>query len=84
VTYVDKRHSARYTGRGRDWAKKPINKIRARRVARRIAGELIISALEDGWEPDDLIKKFGDDGVRQIRGRLEFYAVWLMDTGEEP
>lgn len=72
------------TGRGRDWARKTITKRRARRVARYRAGLILEAALTEGWHPDDLVRKFGDQGVQEIADGVEFLAAWLIDTGEAP
>ena len=80
MTYVDKPHTARYTGRGLGWAKKKITKRRANRVARYCAAMIIESTVSDGWAPEHLIDKFGDEGVGMIQNHLLDIALWLRDT----
>lgn len=81
MTYIDKPHGQRYTGRGCGWAKKRITKRQARRIARYNAGLIIDAVLDDGWEPDCLIKKYGQDGFREIKEALMDMSMWLRDTG---
>lgn len=80
----DPNRYSRYTGRGLDWAKKPITKRRAKRVGRYLAGAIIRWAIEDGWGPEDLKERFGEEGFKLIEEHVEFLSDWLMDTGEEP
>lgn len=80
MTYVDKPHTARYTGRGLGWAKKLITQKRARHVARYQASLIIDTVLTDGWAPDDLIDKFGEDGFNEIYDGVRRIAKWLLDT----
>jgi hypothetical protein len=72
----------RYTGRGLDWAKKPINKRKAKQVARYRAGLIIESVLNEGWNPDDLQRRYGDEGMELIKEHMSFLASWLTDTGQ--
>ena len=72
--------SGKYSGRGRGWNKKPINKRKARQVARYRAGLIIESVLQD-YRPDDLIAKYGEEGLKEIVSGLEFLSSWLIDTG---
>lgn len=68
-------------GRGRGWQRKSILQRRARRIARFRAGLILDAALSDGWAPDDLVKRYGPDGMEEIRGQLGFLAEWLRETG---
>lgn len=72
---------ARYTGRGREWARKLITKRAVKQVARYRAGLILESVINEGWEPPDLIKRHGEDGVEEIRKRIMFLATWFIDTG---
>lgn len=81
VTYVDKPHSERYTGRGMHWARKPIRQRRARKIARYQAGLIIDAAINDGWRPGDLVRRYGEDGCDEITKGLAYYAAWLIATG---
>ena len=67
-------------GRGRSHRKKVIIQRRARRIARYRAG-LILESLCSDWSPDDLRRRYGDEGVEEIRKGLEYYARWLIATG---
>ncbi len=84
MTYTDKPHGQRYTGRGLGWAKKPITKRRAGRVARYLAGVMIVAAVKDGYLPEDLEERFGEEGAGMIRNDVAERAARLMDTGEQP
>lgn len=72
----------KYTGRGLDWARKKITKKRARRVARYLAGVMIITAVKEGYLPEDLRERFDQEGADMIRENVIEYGTWLMDTGE--
>ena len=62
-------------------ARKPVRRRAARRIARYHAGLVIESVLGDGWEPDALVQKYGDEGLQEIRDQMLFIAAWLIDTG---
>lgn len=81
MTWQQKPHSQRYTGRGLDWAKKTITKRRARRIARYNAGMIIDAALSEGWEPEILLERFGPEGLDTIRDAMLDLGLWLRDTG---
>lgn len=74
-------HTARYTGRGLEWAKKPITKRRARRIARYRIGLIIESILSEGWAPDELRRRYTMEGVDTIRDEMADLAKWLESTG---
>jgi hypothetical protein len=52
-----------------------------RRIARYRAGLILESVLNEGWEPEDLIKKYGPKGAERIKDDLFSVACWLIDTG---
>lgn len=62
-------------------ARKPIRARQARRVARYRAGAIVAAALENGWNPDDLVRRYGQQGVDEIIDQLGDLATWLMATG---
>lgn len=74
--------SKRYTGRGLDWAKKPITKRRAKRVATYYAGRLLADAVEAGWAPPDLVATYGTEGLETIREALLEVSWRLESTGD--
>lgn len=74
---------SKYTGRGLDWARKPINARRSKRVARWVAGQLLEGALCN-WDPEDLQERFGEEGFRMIEDHIRFLSQWLIRTGETP
>lgn len=74
-------HSERYTGRGLHWAKKPITKRRSRRIARYRMGLVIESVLAADWTPDDLERRYGREGLEEIRDQMLDLAKWLESTG---
>lgn len=76
------RGGRKYTGRGLGWAKKPIRKREARRIARYNAGAILDAVLSDGWEPEALIKEYGKDGLEIIKDQLLDIALWLRETGD--
>ncbi len=79
---IQKTHTARYTGRGLGWARKPITKRRSRRMARYLAGVMIRTAVKEGYlNTEDLTDRFGEDGCQMIRGAVMDYGVWLESTG---
>lgn len=82
MTYVDKPHSQRYTGRGLGWRKKTVTKLQARRIARYWAGLIVGATLDDGWSPDDLVERFGEEGVRMIQDAMVDVGMWLRETGD--
>lgn len=82
MTYVDKPHSQRYTGRGLGWRKKALRTREARRIARWRAGLIIESVLAAGWSPDDLEERFGEEGIEMISVQLSGIAEWLRETGD--
>lgn len=82
MTYTDKPHSQRYTGRGLGWARKPLRKRQARRIARYRAGLILDSVLAAGWSPADLEKRFGEEGTEMISTQLYDIAQWLTATGD--
>lgn len=79
----DPNRYSRYTGRGLDWAKKPITKRRAKRVGRWVAGQLLEGALCN-WDPEDLHERFGPEGFKLIEDHIRFLAAWFVDSGEAP
>jgi hypothetical protein len=74
--------SQRYTGRGRDWAKKAITKRAAQRVAKYYAGRLLADAVRDGWAPADLVAAYGKDGLETVREALLEVSWRLESTGD--
>lgn len=72
----------KYTGRGLDWAKKPITKRAAKRVARYRAGRVLAQLVHDGWAPADLVTTYGQDGLETIREALLEVSWWLESTGD--
>jgi hypothetical protein len=74
---------SKYTGRGLAWAKKPITKRRAKRVARWAAGQILEGALCN-WDPEDLQERFGPEGFTEIENHIRFLSEWLIGTGERP
>lgn len=62
-------------------ARKALTKRRARRIARYRAGLILESVLSGGWSPPDLVRRYGQDGVNEIREGLDYYAAWLAATG---
>ncbi len=74
--------SARYTGRGLDWAKKAITKRAAKRVARYHAGRLLTQAVHDGWAPADVVSAYGKDGLATIHEALLELGWWLESSGD--
>lgn len=81
MTWQQKPHSQRYTGRGLGWAKKPITKRQAKRIARYNAGLVIDEVISDGWAPEELIKRFGEEGLGMIQDAMLDVALRLRDTG---
>lgn len=71
-----------FTGRGLDWAKKPINQRCAKRVARYYAGRILTQAVQDGWAPDDLVARYGKDGLATIHEALLNLGWWLESSGD--
>ncbi len=72
----------RYTGRGCDWARKAITKVRAKRVARYYAGRLLADAVEAGWSPPDVVAAYGAEGLQMVREALLEVSWWLESTGD--
>lgn len=58
-----------------------MNKREARRVAKFRAGLIIESALAQGWDPQDLVDKYGEDGLEMIRDELTDFAERLSSGG---
>ena len=81
MTTATKTHSARYTGRGLDWARKPITRRRARRIARYRIGLIIDAVINDGWGPDDLCRRYSPEGLETIKEEMMDLARWLESTG---
>lgn len=82
MTYRDKPHSQRYTGRGLGWAKKALTKRQARRIARYWAGLIVDSALSDGWGPEPLEERYGKEGLDMIQNELVDVARMIRDGGD--
>lgn len=61
-------------------AKKAITKRQARRVARLRAGLIVESVLAAGWRPDELVRRYGEEGVEEITEQLAWIANWLAAT----
>lgn len=45
------------------------------------AGLIIESALAQGWDPQDLVDKYGEDGLEMIRDELTDFAERLSSGG---
>lgn len=72
----------RPNGRGRGWNKVPVLRRDARRIARYNAGLIIEAVVSDGWEDDDLLAKYGTDGLAVITKELLNIALRLRETGD--
>lgn len=62
-------------------ARKALRARQARRIARYRAGLIVIAALSEGWNPPDLIKRYGQEGMDEIVDQLGEIAEWLLSTG---
>jgi hypothetical protein len=58
-----------------------VNKREARRVAKFRAGLILESVLSQGWDPQDLADKYGEDGLEMIRDELTDFAERLTNGG---
>lgn len=54
-----------------------MNRREARRVAKFRAGIIIEAVLAQGWDPQDLADKYGEDGLEMIRDELTEFAERL-------
>lgn len=68
-------------GRGRDHMRKIVKQRKARKIARYHAGLILDAVLNDGWRPDSLARRYGPEGMDEIRKGLSYYAEWLIMTG---
>jgi hypothetical protein len=82
MTWTDKPHRQRYTGRGLGWAKKPVTKRQAQRIARWRAGLIVESALSAGWFPEDLVERYGEEGVAMISDEMADVARRIRASGD--
>jgi len=69
------------SGRRRGWRQKEIRQREARRIARYRAGLILESVISNGWSPEDLVKRYGEQGLQEIVNGLEYVAAYLIDTG---
>lgn len=58
-----------------------MNKREARRIAKFRAGLILESVLANGWDPQDLADKYGEDGLEKIRTELTEFAERLSNGG---
>jgi hypothetical protein len=70
------------SGGGRRWNKKVITNRQARRIARYNAGLIIDSVLSDGWEPEEVLRRYGEEGLATIKDQLMDIGLWLRETGD--
>lgn len=58
-----------------------MDKCEARRVAKFRAGLILESVLANGWDPQDLADRYGEDGLEKIRDELTDFAERLIAGG---
>lgn len=61
--------------------KKIVKQRKARKIARHEAGAALQAMIRGGWSPPHLVRRYGSEGVDEIRKGLAYYAEWLIVTG---
>lgn len=56
-----------------------MDKREARRVAKFRAGLILESVLAQGWAPEDLAERYGEDGLAKIQDELTEFAERLTN-----
>lgn len=60
-----------------------MDKRKLRREANWRAGEILRSILSNGWHPEDLEEKYGEEAVYAIAAEIEEVALMLCRRGGE-
>ena len=60
-----------------------MNKRQLRREANWRAGEILRSILSNGWHPEDLDERYGEDVVVEIAAEINEVALMLCRRGGE-
>jgi hypothetical protein len=59
-----------------------VNQRQIRRIARQRAALMIESALNYGWEPDDLIEEVGPETFEKIKEEVFWIMIEVRDRGK--